>query len=135
MRVWDRVICRVDTRRRKDIMSNHTATHLLQAALQNIIGEHVKQAGSLVAPDRLRFDFTHFFPISRDEIRSIEDAVNQKVLENINVETSVMDIKDAVASGATALSERNTAKQSELLRCRDSVLNSAEALTARQPET
>ncbi|OGW57185.1 MAG: alanine--tRNA ligase [Nitrospirae bacterium RBG_16_43_8] len=103
LRIWDRVICRVDTRRRKDIMSNHTATHLLQASLQNIIGEHVKQAGSLVAPDRLRFDFTHFFPISRDEIRSIEDSVNQKVLENINVEISVMDIKDAVASGATAL--------------------------------
>ena len=56
LRVWDRVTCRVDTRRRKAIMSNHTATHLLQASLQNIIGEHVKQAGSLVAPDRLRFD-------------------------------------------------------------------------------
>ncbi|MEK7712796.1 MAG: alanine--tRNA ligase, partial [Nitrospirota bacterium] len=103
LKVWDRVTCRVDTRRRKAIMSNHTATHLLQASLQNIIGEHVKQAGSLVAPDRLRFDFTHFFPISRDEIRSIEDTVNQKILENINVEISVMDIKDAVASGATAL--------------------------------
>ncbi|MEK7864575.1 MAG: alanine--tRNA ligase, partial [Nitrospirota bacterium] len=103
LKVWDRVTCRVDTRRRKAIMNNHTATHLLQASLQNIIGEHVKQAGSLVAPDRLRFDFTHFFPISRDEIRSIEDTVNHKVLENINVETSVMDIKDAVASGATAL--------------------------------
>jgi alanyl-tRNA synthetase len=103
LRVWDRVTCRVDARRRKAIMSNHTATHLLQASLRNIIGEHVKQAGSLVAPDRLRFDFTHFFPISRDEIRSIEDIVNHKVLENINVEISVMDIKDAVASGATAL--------------------------------
>ncbi len=103
LRVWDRVTCRVDTRRRKAIMSNHTATHLLQAALQNIIGEHVKQAGSLVAPDRLRFDFTHFFPISREEIRSIEDTVNQKILENINVEISVMDIKDAITSGATAL--------------------------------
>ncbi|HBG93070.1 MAG: alanine--tRNA ligase [Nitrospirae bacterium GWF2_44_13] len=103
LKVWDRVTCRVDTRRRKAIMSNHTATHLLQASLQNVIGEHVKQAGSLVAPDRLRFDFTHFFPISRDEIRSIEDTVNQKILENINLEISVMDIKDAVASGATAL--------------------------------
>ncbi|MDI6744473.1 MAG: alanine--tRNA ligase [Thermodesulfovibrionales bacterium] len=103
LRVWDRVTCSVDTRRRKAIMSNHTATHLLQASLQNIIGEHVKQAGSLVAPERLRFDFTHFFPISREEIRSIEDTVNQKILENINVEISVMDIKNAVASGATAL--------------------------------
>ena len=103
LKVWDRVTCRVDTRRRKAIMNNHTATHLLQASLQNIIGEHVKQAGSLVAPDRLRFDFTHFFPISREEIRSIEDTVNQKILENINVEISVMDVKDAVASGATAL--------------------------------
>lgn len=103
LRVWDRVICRVDTQRRKAIMSNHTATHLLQASLQNIIGEHVKQAGSLVAPDRLRFDFTHFFPLSPDEIKGIEDTVNQKILENTNVEISVMDIKNAIASGATAL--------------------------------
>ncbi|RJQ41839.1 MAG: alanine--tRNA ligase [Nitrospiraceae bacterium] len=103
LKVWDKVACRVDARRRKAVMSNHTATHLLQASLQNIIGEHVKQAGSLVAPERLRFDFTHFFPVSRDEIKSIEDIVNQKILENINVEISVMDIKDAVASGATAL--------------------------------
>ncbi|HBR21092.1 MAG TPA: alanine--tRNA ligase [Nitrospiraceae bacterium] len=103
LRVWDRVACSVDTQRKKAIMCNHTATHLLQASLQNIIGEHVKQAGSLVAPDRLRFDFTHFFPISRDEIRRIEDTVNHKVLENINVEISVMDIKNAVASGAAAL--------------------------------
>jgi len=103
LRVWDKVTCSVEAVRRKAIMSNHTATHLLQAALKNIIGEHVKQAGSLVAPERLRFDFTHFFPLSRDEITSIEDTVNQKILENINVEISVMDIKNAIASGATAL--------------------------------
>ena len=103
LKVWDRVTCSVDAVKRKAVMRNHTATHLLQASLRNIIGEHVKQAGSLVAPDRLRFDFTHFFPLGGAEIKEIEDAVNQKILENINVETSVMDIKDAVASGATAL--------------------------------
>jgi len=103
LRVWDKVSCAVDSQRRKAIMRNHTATHLLQAALKNVIGEHVKQAGSLVTPERLRFDFTHFFALSPDEIGEIEDIINRKILENIDVETSVMDIKSAIASGATAL--------------------------------
>jgi len=103
LRVWDRITCAVDIQRRKAIMRNHTATHLLQAALKDIIGEHVKQAGSLVAPDRLRFDFTHFFPLSNSEKEEIIDTVNQKILENINIESSIMDIKEAIVSGATAL--------------------------------
>lgn len=103
LRVWDKVNCSIDAQRRKSIMRNHTATHLLQTALKSIVGEHVKQAGSLVAPDRLRFDFTHFFSLSDAEIEEISNMVNQKILENIKVETSVMDIKEAVASGATAL--------------------------------
>ncbi len=103
LRVWDKVNCNIDIQRRKSIMRNHTATHLLQTALKSIVGEHVKQAGSLVAPDRLRFDFTHFFSLSDTEVEEISGMVNQKILENIKVETSVMDIKEAVASGATAL--------------------------------
>ena len=103
LRVWDKIICTVDIQKRKAIMRNHTATHLLQASMRNIVGEHVKQAGSLVAPDKLRFDFMHFFPLSNAEIEEIEDMVNQEILENIDVEISVMDIKEAIASGATAL--------------------------------
>lgn len=103
LRVWDKVNCNIDIQRRKSIMRNHTATHLLQTALKSVVGEHVKQAGSLVAPDRLRFDFTHFFSLNDAEVEEISDMVNQKILENIKVETSVMDIKEAVASGATAL--------------------------------
>ncbi|KAF0144283.1 MAG: alanyl-tRNA synthetase [Nitrospirae bacterium] len=103
LKVWDKINCAVDVQKRKAVMRNHTATHLLQTSLRNIVGEHVKQAGSLVAPDRLRFDFTHFFSLSTAEIEEIEDVVNQKILENIRVETTVMDIKEAIASGAMAL--------------------------------
>ena len=103
LRVWDKIHCSVDAQRRKAVMRNHTATHLLQTSLKNIIGEHVKQAGSLVAPERLRFDFTHFFSLSNAEKEEIENIVNQKIIENIKVEISVMDIKEAIASGAMAL--------------------------------
>lgn len=103
LKVWDKINCAVDVQKRKAVMRNHTATHLLQTSLRNIVGEHVKQAGSLVAPDRLRFDFTHFFSLSAAEIEEIEDVVNWKILENIGVETTVMDIKEAIASGAMAL--------------------------------
>jgi alanyl-tRNA synthetase len=103
LRVWDRVHCRVDEEKRMATMRNHTATHLLQAALRTVLGDHVKQAGSLVSPDRLRFDFTHFSPLSDDEISAIEKTVNEKILENLPVIVSVMDLKDAIASGATAL--------------------------------
>lgn len=103
LRVWDKVHCAVDVCRRNAIMRNHTATHLLHASLKNIVGGHVRQAGSLVAPERLRFDFTHFSPLSNAHIREIEDMVNKKILENIAVETSLMDIKEAIAAGAIAL--------------------------------
>jgi alanyl-tRNA synthetase len=103
LRVWDKVTCTIDIHKRKSTMRNHTATHLLQASLRSTIGEHVKQAGSLVEPERLRFDFTHFSSLNSSEIKEIEDIVNQKILENLQVDTSVMDIKNAIASGATAL--------------------------------
>ncbi len=82
---------------------NHTATHLLQAAMKQILGDHVKQAGSLVRPDRLRFDFTHFSPVTPEEIRDIEQLVNAEIRRNIPVSTAVLSKDEAIADGATAL--------------------------------
>jgi len=103
LRVWDRVRCRVDAEKRSATMRNHTATHLLQASLRSVLGDHVKQAGSFVSPERFRFDFTHFSGLEESEIASLETMVNEIILENIQVVTSVMDIKTAIDSGATAL--------------------------------
>ena len=82
---------------------NHTATHLLHAALRQVLGPHVKQAGSLVAPDRLRFDFVHVSPVAPKEIEDIERIVNGHILRNLPVETTVRSTEEAIASGATAL--------------------------------
>ena len=82
---------------------NHTATHLLQAALRAVLGEHVKQAGSLVAPDRLRFDFTHFLPMSGAELRQVETLVNEQIMANAPVDSREMPSAEALAGGATAL--------------------------------
>ena len=101
--VRDRVRCRIDREKRKSIMRNHTATHLLQAALRAVVGDHIKQAGSSVSPERLRFDFTHFSALSDDELSSIGRLITENVLENLPVITSVMDTQSAVDSGATAL--------------------------------
>jgi alanyl-tRNA synthetase len=103
LRVWDKVHCRVDAEDRRATMRNHTATHLLQTALKLSLGDHVKQAGSLVSPSRLRFDFTNFSGLEGSEISAIEATVNERILENLPVNTTVMDIKTAVESGATAL--------------------------------
>ncbi len=82
---------------------NHTATHILQAVLIEVLGDHVKQAGSLVTPERLRFDFTHFSPMSAEEISRVETEVNQRIRENQQVETEEMAADQAIAAGATAL--------------------------------
>jgi len=82
---------------------NHTATHLLHAAMKQILGEHVKQAGSLVNADRLRFDFTHFSPVSPAEVTAIEELVNTEIRRNISLETNLLSKDQAVAEGATAL--------------------------------
>ncbi|MDI6890782.1 MAG: alanine--tRNA ligase [Thermodesulfovibrionales bacterium] len=103
LQVWDRVKCRVDAEKRKATMRNHTATHLLHAVLRSVLGDHLKQAGSLVSPEKLRFDFTHFSAPDEIEIQTIETLLNEKILENLPVVTSVMDIKTAIESGATAL--------------------------------
>jgi alanyl-tRNA synthetase len=87
------------------VACNHTATHILHAALRHELGDHVKQAGSLVAPDRLRFDFTHFSQIDPDALERIEAFVNRRIRQNVPVNTQEMGMEEAVASGATALFE------------------------------
>ena len=93
----------VDLNRRKATALNHTATHLLQAVLREILGDHVHQAGSLVSPDRLRFDFTHFAAIEEEDLERIEAQVNQKIRENLKVETKIMLLEEALQTGAMAL--------------------------------
>ena len=88
---------------RRATRRNHTATHLLHAALKSILGPHVKQAGSLVAPDRLRFDFTHWRPLSPARVREIEDLVNARILDNLPTETRTLPLDEAIATGAVAL--------------------------------
>ncbi|MEW5768027.1 MAG: alanine--tRNA ligase [bacterium] len=99
----DEVTARVDRRRRMNIARNHTATHLLQAALREILGAHVKQAGSLVASDRLRFDFTHPSPLTDREIRRVEELVNERIRGNIPVSTFTTTLEEAREAGAMAL--------------------------------
>ncbi|VAX33920.1 Alanyl-tRNA synthetase [hydrothermal vent metagenome] len=99
----ERVTCSVDEEKRRATMRNHTATHLLHKALRIVLGEHVRQAGSWVTPERLRFDFTHFYALQKDEIRRIEDIVNEAILGNLLVRTDVMSIEEAMKTGAVAL--------------------------------
>jgi alanyl-tRNA synthetase len=103
LRVGDEVQARVDGDRRKSIALNHSATHLLHAALREVLGKHVVQKGSLVAPDRLRFDFSHTQPVPPDELRRIEDVVNAAIRRNAPAETRVMALDEAVAAGAMSL--------------------------------
>ncbi len=98
-------VLEVDMAKRQATALNHTATHILHHALRKILGEHVKQAGSLVAPDRLRFDFTHFSQVDRSQLDEIERIVNLRIQNNVPVETQEMDAEDAFNSGATALFE------------------------------
>ena len=102
LRVCDRVTVIADAERRARIMRNHTGTHLVNAALRNILGTHVKQSGSLNAPERLRFDFTHFAPVDHEELRDIEQQVNDEIRLNACVETGVMSLEEALNSGALA---------------------------------
>ncbi|MCW5874299.1 MAG: alanine--tRNA ligase [Anaerolineales bacterium] len=102
-KVGDKVIARVDARRRQDIMRNHTATHLLHAALHQVVGEHARQAGSLVAPDRLRFDFNNPEAVSKDALAQIEDQVNAWVLDNYELDKETKSLEQAKQEGATAL--------------------------------
>ena len=103
VKVGDPLLLEVDHARRGAIRQNHSATHLLHEALRQVLGDHVAQKGSLVAPDRLRFDFSHPKPISADELERVEDIANDIVLQNAAVTTRLMAVDDAIASGARAL--------------------------------
>lgn len=99
----DRVEAVIDSARRDAIKKNHSATHLLHAALRQVLGEHVTQKGSLVGPERLRFDFSHFEAVKADEIRALEVLVNQQIQQNHEVSTRLMNLEAAKAAGAMAL--------------------------------
>ena len=103
MNVGDALTARVDREKRTLILKNHTATHLMHRALKDVLGDHVAQAGSYVGPDRLRFDFSHFGPATKEELAQVERAVNEKIWEDIEVVIQEMDIDSAKAMGAMAL--------------------------------
>jgi alanyl-tRNA synthetase len=103
LKVGDDMDAIVDADRRQAIRLNHSATHLMHAAMQQVLGDHVTQKGSLVAPDRLRFDFSHYEAVTAEQIQEIEDLVNAEIRKNAPAETNLMSYDDAIESGATAL--------------------------------
>ena len=103
--VGDQVEAEVDEQQRQATALNHTATHLLHAALREILGDHVKQAGSLVAPDRLRFDFSHFTQVGKERLREVKDLVNARIRANLPLVTDVMSREEALQTGAMAIFE------------------------------
>ncbi|MCX8027113.1 MAG: alanine--tRNA ligase [Thermodesulfovibrionales bacterium] len=117
--VGDEVLCKPDKERRISTARNHTSTHLLHKALREVIGEHVKQSGSLVSPERLRFDFTHFYALEDSEIKAIEDIVNEKIIENIPVRTEVKDLDTALKEGVTALFDEKYGEKVRIVRVGD----------------
>jgi len=119
IRVGDTLDAKVDGERRRAVALNHSATHLLHAALRKVLGTHVQQKGSLVAPDRLRFDFSHFEPIVPAQLQEIERLVNAQIRLNTAAETEVMDYEGAVAAGAMALFGEKYEKDVRVLRIGD----------------
>jgi len=115
----DKVEASIDVLRRKAISNNHTATHLLHSALRQALGDHIKQAGSLVAPSYLRFDFTHFSALSREEIQRIEFLVNEKTRENIQVQTKITTLEEGLKEGATAIFEEKYGEEVRMINISD----------------
>ena len=99
----DSVLCEVDAQRRRAIVCNHSATHLMHAALQKVVGAHVRQKGALVAPDHLRFDFSHHAPLSAEQIREVENIVNEQIRANYETITELTSFDEAIRRGAMAL--------------------------------
>jgi alanyl-tRNA synthetase len=115
LRVGDKAEASVDAVRREAVRNNHSATHLLHASLRQILGDHVKQSGSLVTAERLRFDFTHFSPLSRPEIQAVEQLVNHKIRENLPVETRLTTLEEGVKEGAMAIFEEKYGEKVRLV--------------------
>jgi len=109
----------VDQDSRRDTARNHTGTHLLHAVLREVLGDHVKQAGSLVTPDRLRFDFQHFSPLTDREIDRIEEGVNERIREAVVVQTRLLNLKEAIATGAMALFDEKYGDQVRVVEVAD----------------
>ncbi len=119
LHVGDTVSAQVDEQRRRATALNHSATHLLHAALRRVLGEHVTQKGSLVDGERLRFDFSHFEPISREQLLTVERLVNAQIRQNHMVETRIMSLEDAKSAGAMALFGEKYTEQVRVLRMGD----------------
>ncbi len=115
----DRVDVRADLDRRRAVSGNHTATHLLHAALRQILGDHVKQAGSLVSDRRLRFDFSHFAAMRPEEVRKVEDLVNEKIREDLEVTTRITSLEEGIREGAMAIFEEKYGETVRLVRVGD----------------
>jgi len=119
LRVGDSVSGRIDSARRADIVRHHSATHLLHSALRTVLGEHVQQKGSLVAPDRLRFDFSHHAPVSEDELAEIERLVNEQIQANVAAEVREMSFDEAIEAGALAFFDEKYGDDVRVLRFGD----------------
>jgi alanyl-tRNA synthetase len=115
IKVGDQVIASIDRERREDIKRNHTATHLLHSALRLVLGEHVRQAGSLVADKYLRFDFTHFQALSVDELKRVEELVNEQIRKNEPVIVEEKDYREAIKEGAIAIFEEKYGERVRVL--------------------
>jgi alanyl-tRNA synthetase len=115
----DRVDAAADLVRRRAVSNNHTATHLLHAALRQVLGDHVKQAGSLVSPSRLRFDFSHFAALTREEVRKVEEIVNEKIRADIPLETRTTSLEEGIREGAMAIFEEKYGESVRVVRVGD----------------